>query len=126
MAKKNAGRTPKQGGAEAIRERGEVGILIPVSPEHRQLFKVAAAAKGVPMNQFIRDAALKEAQSMTPIGWYVFRGLDFHTVCYMDANGGETAASGRQFFSSQEGAEEAAERFGWKNAEFAWSLMPRK
>jgi hypothetical protein len=57
-------------------------------------------------------------------GWYVFRGVDCHHVCYMDRQGAEVGSPGRLFFPSRQEAEQAARRFGWLNYEITWSLIP--
>jgi hypothetical protein len=57
-------------------------------------------------------------------GWFVFRGIGPHTVCYMDGQGAETGAGGRHFFHTREAAVSAARRFGWRHYELAEGLMP--
>jgi hypothetical protein len=58
------------------------------------------------------------------IAWFVFRGIDFHTVAYMDALGAEVGSTERQFFGTRREAELAARRAGWRGYEVTWSLAP--
>jgi uncharacterized protein (DUF1778 family) len=48
----------KRGGSHSARARGDVGIVVHVTPADYALLKQAAQANGVPLKEFCRRAAL--------------------------------------------------------------------
>lgn len=57
-------------------------------------------------------------------GWIVYRGIDAHTVVYMDWKGNAVGAGERAFFETEEKAKATARAFGWRSWETARHNRP--